>query len=40
VIDPNGVVVELLAVEDGVRARKGDEAGANRVVAEWLGARG
>jgi catechol 2,3-dioxygenase-like lactoylglutathione lyase family enzyme len=40
VTDPNGVVVELLAEMDGVRARKGDEKEAKRVIEGWLGARG
>ncbi len=37
--DPNGVILEILAEEDSVRAKRHDEDGAKRVVARWLEAR-
>jgi catechol 2,3-dioxygenase-like lactoylglutathione lyase family enzyme len=37
--DPNGVTLEILAKEDGVRQRKRDPADAQRIVAEWVAAR-
>jgi catechol 2,3-dioxygenase-like lactoylglutathione lyase family enzyme len=37
--DPNGVILEILAEEDSIRARRHDEDGAKMVVARWLKAR-
>ena len=37
--DPNGVTLEVLAIEDSVRARKNDPVGAMRVVDRWVAAR-
>jgi glyoxylase I family protein len=40
VADPNGVTIELLAAEDGMRARERDADGAQRIVERWMAARG
>lgn len=37
--DPNGVTLEILAIEDGVRARKNDSGEAKRVIDRWMSAR-
>lgn len=37
--DPNGVVIEIVAADDGARLRARDEAGAERAVARWLATR-
>jgi glyoxylase I family protein len=37
--DPNGMTLEILAQEDGIRARRADAVEAQRVVERWLAAR-
>ena len=38
--DPNGVTLEILASEDGARARQSDPEETKRVVDRWIRARG
>jgi catechol 2,3-dioxygenase-like lactoylglutathione lyase family enzyme len=38
--DPNGVMLEILAQEDGMQKRKHDPLGAKLVLDRWLAARG
>jgi catechol 2,3-dioxygenase-like lactoylglutathione lyase family enzyme len=39
VTDPNGVVLEILAQEDGARRRSPDREGAQRTLDRWLAVR-
>jgi hypothetical protein len=38
--DPNGLTLEILADEDGVRGRRAQGEDARRVVERWLAAHG